>query len=98
MEDKKKKEKNQFEKLLDNLKIKYLDGKNPIGRTMTGYGFLPSKNVALNIGRMMGVPYDRELHIRKNDPANTLRNMTRSIGGVERIHNTYLTPRVKLAD
>jgi len=98
-EDKRKeREKNPFLRFLDNLKIKYLDGKNPIGRTMTGYGYLPTKNAALNIGALMGVPYDSELRIRKKDPAAQLRANNARIGQIERIHNVYVPGRVKLAD
>jgi hypothetical protein len=90
--------KNAFQKFLEVLKIKYLDGKNPIGRMQTGYGFSPSSNAALNIGKMLSVPYDRELRIRKGDPQKELRAFNNRLGQIERIHNTYLSPRVKLAD
>jgi hypothetical protein len=46
----------------------------------------------------MNVPYDPELRIKKGDPATDLRATTSRIGMIERIHNTYLKPRVKLAD
>ena len=94
----KKEEKSAFRKILDNLKIKYLNGKNPIGRTQTGFGFSPSSNAALNIGRLLNVPYDRELRIRKGDPQKELRAFNSRIGQIERIHNTYLNPIIKLAD
>jgi len=94
----KKQEDNILKRLLDNLKIKYLDGKNPIGRTQTGYGFAPSSNVSLNIGKMMNIPYDKELRIRKGDPQKELRAFNSRIGQIERIHNTYMNPRIKLAD
>jgi hypothetical protein len=93
-----KREKNAFEKFLSVLKIKYLDGKNPIGRMQSGYGFSPSSNAALNIGKMMNVPYDRDLRIKKGDPQKELRAFNNRLGQIERIHNTYLSPRVKLAD
>jgi hypothetical protein len=38
------------------------------------------------------------MRIRKGDPAHVLREITEGIGRTERIHNTYLQPRVKLAD
>jgi hypothetical protein len=92
------KKKNAFERFLDNLKIGYINGQNPIARAHTQHGFLTSKNASLNIGRLMGIPYDNELRIRPNDPAAQLRQVTSGIGRIERIHNTYLKPRVKLAD
>lgn len=94
-----KQDKNKFIELLRIIKAKYLDGKNPIGRTQSGHGFFPTKNAALNIGHLLGQPYDSQLRIRRGDPANQLRNLTRSIGLTERIHNTYIPGRgVKLAD
>jgi len=94
-----KQEKNPIQRLLDNLKIKYLDGKNPIGRAQTGYGFAPSKNVSLNLGKLMlRQAYDPQLRIRKGDPQQELRAFNNRLGQIERIHNTYLNPRVKLAD
>lgn len=90
--------KNKLQELMSYMKIKYLDGKNPMGRAMTQHGFFTSKNAALNIGKMMSVPYDPQMRIRKNDPAAELRANTARIGQVERIHNVYLNPRVKLAD
>jgi hypothetical protein len=92
------KKRNALEQLMSQLKIKYLDGKNPLGRAQTGHGFFPTKNAALNFGNLLKIPYDPEMRIRKNDPANKLREITSGIGRIERIHNTYLQPRVKLAD
>ena len=92
------KKQNAFEQFMSKLKIKYLDGKNPLGRAQTGHGFFPTKNAALNIGHLMRIPYDPEMRIRKGDPAHDLRQVTEGIGRIERIHNTYLQPRVKLAD
>lgn len=91
-------DKNFIKQALDNLKIGYIDGKNPIGRAMTGHGFMPSKNAALNYGALMRVPYDSETRIRPNDPQQQLRANNARIGQIERIHNVYLKPRVKLAD
>jgi hypothetical protein len=93
-----KREKNVLQRFLDNLKIGYLNGQNSIARAHTTHGFLTAKNASLNFGRLMGVPYDNELRIRPNDPAQQLRQVTSGIGRIERIHNTYLKPRVKLAD
>lgn len=92
------KEKNPVQQFISNLKIGYINGKNPIARAMTGHGFRPSKNAALNIGALMRIPYDPERRIRPKDPQQALRSMNSGIGGVERIHNTYLKPLVKLAD
>ena len=90
---------NKLQEMLSYLKIKYLDGKNPMGRAMTTHGFNPSKNAALNLGKLMlKVPYDPEMRIRKNDPQQELRANNSRIGQIERIHNVYLNPRVKLAD
>ena len=92
-------EKNVLERFLDNLKIKYLDGKNPIGRAQSGNGFAPSKNASLNMGRLLlRQPYDPELRIRRKDPQQELRQFNNRLGQIERIHNVYLNPRVKLAD
>jgi hypothetical protein len=66
---------------------------------MTGWGYLPTKNASLNLGKMLlNVPYDPELRIRKNDPAQEVRKMAASVGRLERITNVYGKPRVKLAD
>lgn len=98
------KKKNPVKEFISNLKIGYISGQNAIGRAHTGYGFLPAKNVALNLGRMINrVPVDPEMMVQTKrngvpDPLVQLRNMTRTIGGVERIHNAYIKPRVKLAD
>lgn len=90
---------NPIKELLRNLKIGYVSGQNPVGRAMTSWGFLPTKNASLNFGRLlMNVPYDPEMRIRKDDPAQQLRKFNASIGRIERIHNSYIKPRVKLAD
>jgi hypothetical protein len=91
-------DKNFIKQVLDNLKIGYTDGKNPIGRAMTGHGFMPSKNAALNFGALMNMPYDPEMRIRPKDPQQQLRANNARIGQIERIHNVYIKPRVKLAD
>ena len=89
---------NALEQFMSKLKIKYLDGRNPLGRAQSCHGFFPTKNAALNIGTLMKIPYDPEMRIRKGNPAHKLREITSGIGRIERIHNTYLQPRVKLAD
>jgi hypothetical protein len=88
----------KLKELLSLLKIKYLDGKNPIGRMQATHGFAPSKNAALNIGKMMNIPYDPAMRIRPKDPQQVLRANNSRIGQIERITNTYIQPRVKLAD
>lgn len=97
MADKKSKDSPLVE-LLRNLKIKYLNGQNPMGRAQVSHGFNPSKNAALNLGRMMGAAYDPEMRIRPKDPQQELRAFNSRLGMTERIHNTYIQPRVKLAD
>lgn len=97
MADKKSKDSPLVE-LLRNLKIKYLNGQNPMGRAQVSHGFNPAKNAALNFGRMMGAAYDPEMRIRPGDPQQELRALNSHIGMTERIHNTYIQPRVKLAD
>lgn len=85
--------------LLKYISPKYLNGKNPIARAQTGYGFLPAKNAALNMGALLGQPYDPKTRIRPGDPAVQLRDIVKEIGLIERIHNTYVPGRgVKLAD
>ena len=94
-----KKQKTGFQRFLDNLKIGYINGKNPIARAQSGNGFFTAKNASLNLPRLlMNVPYDPELRIRKKDPAAQLRANSARIGQIERIHNTYFRPIVKLAD
>jgi len=84
--------------LLRNLKIKYLNGQNPMGRAQVSHGFNPAKNASLNLGRMIGAAYDPEMRIRPKDPQQELRAFNSRLGMTERIHNTYIQPRVKLAD
>jgi len=94
-----KKEKNAFQRFLDNLKIGYINGQNPIARAQTAHGFTPSKNAALNLGKLLiNVPYDPETRIKKDSPMMQNRRIVDNIGMIERIHNTYLKPRIKLAD
>jgi hypothetical protein len=94
-----KQPKNAFQKFLDNLKIGYFSGQNPIARSASSYGFMPTKNAALNLGKLLiNVPYDPEMRIKKRDPMAQNRKIVDEIGKIERIHNAYLKPRVKLAD
>lgn len=97
MADKKQKD-SPLVQLLRNLKIKYLNGQNPMGRAQVSHGFSPAKNAALNLGRVMGAAYDPEMRIRPKDPQQQLRSFNSRLGMTERIHNTYIQPRVKLAD
>jgi len=85
-------------KLLRDLKIGYINGQNPMGRAQVTHGYFPSKNASLNVGALMNMPYDPEMRIRPKDPQQQLRAITSGIGRVERIHNAYIKPRVKLAD
>lgn len=81
------------------IKPKYLNGLNSIGRAQSGNGFMTAKNAPLNIPALFGHAYDPAQRIRPGDPATQLRDMTKRIGMVERIHNTYVPGRgVKLAD
>jgi hypothetical protein len=84
--------------LLKIIKLDYISGRAPIKTDASRHGFNPTKNAALNFGRLMSIPYDPEMRIRKNDPAQQLRGITSRIGTPERIHNVYVPGRVKLAD
>jgi hypothetical protein len=88
----------RVQQLLRDLKIGYINGQNPMGRAQVGHGYFPAKNASLNIGALMNMPYDPEMRIRPKDPQQQLRSITSGIGRVERIHNAYIKPRVKLAD
>jgi len=53
----------------------------------------------LNLGKLLiNVPYDPETRIKKDSPMMQNRRIVDNIGMIERIHNTYLKPRIKLAD
>ena len=96
---KQKKAENLLDHFMRFLKPKYLNGQNPIGRAQSGNGFNVSKNAALNMQSLLGNPYDPKQRIRPGDPMTTLRDATKRIGMIERIHNTYVPGRgVKLAD
>lgn len=85
--------------LLKLLKLKYIDGQGANDRVQSRFGFMPTKNAATNFGALMGnSPVDKSMLIRKGDPADQLRQMTNSVGQIERIHNVYIPSRVKLAD
>ena len=88
----------RVQQLLRDLKIGYINGQNPMGRAQVTHGYFPAKNASLNIGSLMNMPYDPEMRIRPKDPQQQLRAMTSGVGRVERIHNAYIKPRVKLAD
>ena len=95
----KKQDKYAFQKFMSLLKIKYWNGQNPIGRMQASYGYAPSSNAALNLGKLLiKIPYDPETRIRKGDPQKELRANNSRIGQIERITNTYSHGRVKLAD
>lgn len=83
---------------LQYIKPKYISGQNPIASTQTRHGFTPTKNAALNFGKMMGIPYDPAMRVRPGDPLTQLKDMTSKVGTTERIYNNYYQPRVKLAD
>jgi hypothetical protein len=85
-------------KLIRDLKIGYINGQNPMGRAQVTHGYFPAKNASLNVGALMNMPYDPEMRIRPKDPQQQLRAMTSGVGRIERIHNAYIKPRVKLAD
>lgn len=85
-------------KLIRDLKIGYINGQNPMGRAQVTHGYFPAKNASLNMGALMNMPYDPEMRIRPKDPQQQLRAMTSGVGRIERIHNAYIKPRVKLAD
>jgi hypothetical protein len=97
--EKQEQESNPLLELIRKIKIAYAIGKDPVTSAMASRGFTPSKNAALNYGKIiMNMPYDPEMRIRPKDPQQQLRAITSGIGRVERIHNAYIKPRVKLAD
>ena len=53
------KERNALEQFISKLKIKYLDGKNPLGRAQTGHGFFPTKNASLKPTANMTKPKEK---------------------------------------
>jgi hypothetical protein len=95
---KQEKGQNLLDHFLKYINPKYISGTNPIARTQTAHGFTPTKNAALNFGKLMGVPYDPATRVRPGDPLTQLKATTSKIGTTERIYNNYYQPRVKLAD
>ena len=92
------KSQNLFDHFLKYINPRYISGANPIARTQTAHGFSPTKNAALNWGKVFGKDYDPRLRIKPNDPMTQQRQMVERIGLGERIYNNYYQPRVKLAD
>ena len=92
-------ETNPLLELIRKIKIAYAIGKDPVASAMASRGFTPSKNAALNYGKlMMNVPYDPEMRIRPKDPQQQLRANNMRIGEIERITNIFGKSKVKMAD
>jgi hypothetical protein len=94
----KKEESNPLIDLIRKIKIAYAIGKDPVTSTMVSRGFSPSKNAALNYGRLMNVSYDPGTRIRPRDPQQQLRANNMRIGETERLTNLYGGSRTKLAN
>jgi hypothetical protein len=94
----KKEESNPLIDLIRKIKIAYAIGKDPVTSTMVSRGFSPSKNAALNYGRLMSIPYDPGTRIRPRDPQQQLRANNMRIGETERLTNLYGGTRTKLAN
>jgi hypothetical protein len=95
----KKEETNPLLELIRKIKIAYAIGKDPVTSAMASRGFTPSKNAALNYGKMMmNVPYDPEMRIRPKDPQQVLRANNMRIGEIERITNIFGNARTKMAN
>ena len=94
----KKEESNPLIELIRKIKIAYAIGKDPVTSTMVSRGFSPSKNAALNYGRLMNISYDPETRIRPRDPQQQLRANNMRIGETERLTNLYGGSRTKLAN
>ena len=97
-EPNKKEESNPLIDLIRKIKIAYAIGKDPVTSTMVSRGFSPSKNAALNYGKLMGGSYAPETRIRPNDPQQQLRANNMRIGETERLTNLYGGARTKLAN
>lgn len=96
---KKEQDNNPLLELIRKIKIAYAIGKDPVSSAMASRGFTPSKNAALNYGKMMmNVPYDPEMRIRPKDPQQVLRANNMRIGEIERITNIFGNARTKLAN
>jgi hypothetical protein len=97
--EKQEQESNPLLELIRRIKIAYAIGKDPVASAMASRGFTPSKNAALNYGKiMMNMPYDPEMRIRPKDPQQQLRANNMRIGEIERITNIFSGNRTKLAD
>jgi len=94
----KKEESNPLIDLIRKIKIAYVIGKDPVISAMASRGFTPSKNAALNLGKLMGTSYDPETRIRPRDPQQQLRANNMRIGETERLTNLFGGARTKLAD
>ena len=94
----KKEESNPLIDLIRKIKIAYAIGKDPVTSAMVSRGFSPSKNAALNYGRLMNISYDPETRIRPRDPQQQLRANNMRIGETERLTNLYGGSRTKLAN
>jgi hypothetical protein len=98
-ETKKEQDNNPLLELIRKIKIAYAIGKDPVTSAMANRGFTPSKNAALNYGKlMMNLPYDPEMRIRPGNPQQQLRANNMRIGEIERITNIFGGARTKLAD
>lgn len=98
-ETKKEQDNNPLLELIRKIKIAYAIGKDPVTSAMASRGFTPSKNAALNYGKlMMNLPYDPEMRIRPGNPQQKLRANNMRIGEIERITNIFGGARTKLAD
>lgn len=97
--EKKEQETNPLLELIRKIKIAYAIGKDPVTSAMASRGFTPSKNAALNYGKlMMNIPYDPEMRIRPKDPQQQLRANNMRIGEIERITNIFGNSKVKMAN
>jgi hypothetical protein len=97
--EKQEQESNPLLELIRRIKIAYAIGKDPVASAMASRGFTPSKNAALNYGKiLMNRPYDPEMRIRPKDPQQQLRANNMRIGEIERITNIFGGVRTKLAD
>ena len=98
-ETKKEQDNNPLLELIRKIKIAYAIGKDPVTSAMASRGFTPSKNAALNYGKlMMNLPYDPEMRIRPGNPQQKLRANNMRIGEIERITNIFGGARTKLAN
>jgi hypothetical protein len=97
--EKKEQESNPLLELIRKIKIAYAIGKDPVTSAMASRGFTPSKNAALNYGKiMMNMPYDPEMRIRPKDPQQQLRANNMRIGEIERLTNIFGNTRMKMAN